>query len=290
MTALKRAPILTTKASTAASSNRSVASPRQLSRSIKWHYHCVHKVSASLQFRRGPGRGKYSVHALRAPAYCQRNLIGPQACELREHHVFHRSIHESTHPCPLTRTRRVTVCRSTSAPGSTAFPNGVGAASFHQAATKPASATPAAGPGTTGAGTGTASFTNTGTASFHATPASGSSKAAADAASLSPFQAWVQQNRELKDKIQALGIAGVAAYGLFNTLYYTCAFLFVGVYVAKVPSGLGLAKAAQQYAQVRAGSRTTAACGSAVNCLWRSLPCVLVMQQCLHACTCAALS
>jgi hypothetical protein len=79
----------------------------------------------------------------------------------------------------------------------------------------------------------------------------------------------------------------VAAYGLFNTLYYTCAFLFVGLYVAKVPTGLGLAKAVQQYAQVRAGSsKNTAACGSAAE---RCLPCARLMQQRMHACMHAAL-
>ena len=41
----------------------------------------------------------------------------------------------------------------------------------------------------------------------------------------------------LQQQIKALGVAGVAAYGLFNTAYYTGAFLFCWLYVAKVPQG-----------------------------------------------------
>lgn len=38
------------------------------------------------------------------------------------------------------------------------------------------------------------------------------------------------------------------AYGLLNTLYYTCAFLFAWIYVAKVPHGQGVAAAAKAFA------------------------------------------
>jgi hypothetical protein len=41
----------------------------------------------------------------------------------------------------------------------------------------------------------------------------------------------------LQQQLKALGVAGLAAYGLFNTAYYTGAFLFCWVYVAKVPLG-----------------------------------------------------
>ncbi len=119
-------------------------------------------------------------------------------------------------------------------------------------------------PDTMAAGPGIARFSNTGTASFHSASASKTaSQPSPAAAGLSPFQKWVAKNKELKDKIQALGIAGVAAYGLFNTLYYTFAFLFVWLYVAKVPSGLGLAKAAQMSAQVGDTSSTAARCCAA---------------------------
>lgn len=38
-------------------------------------------------------------------------------------------------------------------------------------------------------------------------------------------------------QLKSLGLAGVVAYGLLNTLYYTAAFMFVWLYVAKVPTG-----------------------------------------------------
>lgn len=41
----------------------------------------------------------------------------------------------------------------------------------------------------------------------------------------------------MQAQLQEFGVAGVVAYGLLNTLYYTCTFLFVWVYVAKVPQG-----------------------------------------------------
>ncbi len=42
------------------------------------------------------------------------------------------------------------------------------------------------------------------------------------------------------------------AYGLLNTLYYSCAFLFAWIYVAKVPAGQGAAAAAKAFAGERA--------------------------------------
>lgn len=41
----------------------------------------------------------------------------------------------------------------------------------------------------------------------------------------------------MRQQIQGLGVAGIVAYGLLNTLYYSVAFLFVWLYIAKVPSG-----------------------------------------------------
>jgi len=62
-------------------------------------------------------------------------------------------------------------------------------------------------------------------------------------------------------KLQAYGLAGVVAYGLLNTLYYSCTFLFCWFYVAKVPQGQGLAGAAKAFlgvfATVWAGSQVT---------------------------------
>jgi hypothetical protein len=41
----------------------------------------------------------------------------------------------------------------------------------------------------------------------------------------------------LRERLAGLGVAGVVAYGLLNTLYYTAAFYFVWTYVARVPRG-----------------------------------------------------
>lgn len=51
--------------------------------------------------------------------------------------------------------------------------------------------------------------------------------------------------RRLRQQLKSLGLAGVVAYGLFNTIYYTVAFLFIWIYVAKVPSGEGTPRAEQ---------------------------------------------
>lgn len=51
------------------------------------------------------------------------------------------------------------------------------------------------------------------------------------------------------------------AYGLLNTAYYSCAFVFVWTCVLKVPQGLGSAVAARRFAEVFAivwaGSQVT---------------------------------
>lgn len=54
----------------------------------------------------------------------------------------------------------------------------------------------------------------------------------------------------VQERLKALGLAGLVSYGLFNTLYYTIAFTFIWHYVAKVPSGRGLAAATTSCAQV----------------------------------------
>ena len=45
------------------------------------------------------------------------------------------------------------------------------------------------------------------------------------------------QQFSLKARLKSYGFAGVAAYGLLNTVYYITAFLFFWTHVAKVPRG-----------------------------------------------------
>lgn len=64
----------------------------------------------------------------------------------------------------------------------------------------------------------------------------------------------------VRDRLAAAGFSGLVAYGLFNTLYYTVAFLMV-FNLSKVPSGQGLAASAQAAAKILlvvwAGSQVT---------------------------------
>eukprot|EP00879_Flechtneria_rotunda_P010093 GHRR01010551.1.p1 GENE.GHRR01010551.1~~GHRR01010551.1.p1 ORF type:complete len:161 (+),score=48.99 GHRR01010551.1:455-937(+) len=48
---------------------------------------------------------------------------------------------------------------------------------------------------------------------------------------------WRRDSQQLKVQLQSLGVAGIVAYGLFNTAYYTCAFLFVWYTMGVVPAG-----------------------------------------------------
>ena len=48
---------------------------------------------------------------------------------------------------------------------------------------------------------------------------------------------WTERGAAMKAKLQSLGLAGVLAYGILNTIYYTAAFYTIWVYVAKVPRG-----------------------------------------------------
>lgn len=65
----------------------------------------------------------------------------------------------------------------------------------------------------------------------------------------------------LKSQLAALGVAGVVAYGILNTLYYTFAFYLIWHYVAKVPRGLGVSGTVAKCAEVAAltwvGSQAT---------------------------------
>ena len=51
------------------------------------------------------------------------------------------------------------------------------------------------------------------------------------------WREWQNKNRRLQQQLKSYGMAGLIAYGLCNTLYYTFAFLFIWVYIAKVPRG-----------------------------------------------------
>eukprot|EP00850_Spirogloea_muscicola_P009880 SM000056S17998 [mRNA] locus=s56:581166:583084:- [translate_table: standard] len=69
------------------------------------------------------------------------------------------------------------------------------------------------------------------------------------------------ESQELARELQSFGIAGILAYGLFNTVYYLITFLFVWFYVAPSPGGLGFLPAAERFvkvfAMVWAGSQVT---------------------------------
>jgi hypothetical protein len=78
-------------------------------------------------------------------------------------------------------------------------------------------------------------------------------------------RAFWQANREkaarLAAELRTHGTAGVLAYGLLNTAYYSTAFVVVWTYVLKVPTGLGTAAAARRVLEVLpivwAGSQVT---------------------------------
>ncbi|KAI8469887.1 MAG: hypothetical protein J3K34DRAFT_459147 [Monoraphidium minutum] len=128
---------------------------------------------------------------------------------------------------------------------------GVGCASFAGGAgVGPAPSAGRAGVGcatfASGGGVGAASFAGaTGAAAFAARPAAAGAGGAA----------------QLRERLRRYGLAGLLAYGLLNTAYYSCMFLFVWVYVAKVPPGLGLKGAAAKFLEVFAltwgGSQVT---------------------------------
>ncbi|DBB02061.1 TPA: hypothetical protein ACH3X1_000636 [Trebouxia sp. C0004] len=76
-----------------------------------------------------------------------------------------------------------------------------------------------------------------------------------------PSKLHVAKQVSLKARLRSYGFAGVAAYGLLNTVYYITAFLFFWTHVAKVPRGLGLAETAKRFVGVMsltwAGSQVT---------------------------------
>jgi hypothetical protein len=52
-----------------------------------------------------------------------------------------------------------------------------------------------------------------------------------------PSKLHAAKQVSLKARLRSYGLAGVAAYGLLNTVYYITAFLFFWTHVAKVPRG-----------------------------------------------------
>jgi hypothetical protein len=74
------------------------------------------------------------------------------------------------------------------------------------------------------------------------------------------FTNTLSKPTSVKDRLAAAGLAGVVAYGIFNTIYYTVAFLMV-FKLSKVPHGQGLAASAQAAAKILAvvwaGSQVT---------------------------------
>lgn len=69
------------------------------------------------------------------------------------------------------------------------------------------------------------------------------------------------QKEEIIQNLKRYGVAGMLSYGLLNTVYYLASFLFVWLYVAPSPGGLGFGAAAQRFvkvfATVWAGSQVT---------------------------------
>ena len=130
-------------------------------------------------------------------------------------------------------------------------PGGSGAATFGAAASAPTAAAATAAAAAAGR-PGLISFSRgsgSGAAAFGGASGAGAAGAAAPGG--------------LKERLARYGLAGVLAYGLTNTAYYTCMFLFAWTCIAKVPHGLGLAGAAQKFAEVFAitwaGSQVTKA-------------------------------
>lgn len=93
---------------------------------------------------------------------------------------------------------------------------------------------------------------------FEPTALNGSSPAAAAAPDNAQKQ-W--KTSSTLQRLKDCGLAGVVAYGMLNTAYYTSAFLFVWIYLAQAPKGLGMAGATRKFIEVFAmvwsGSQVT---------------------------------
>lgn len=62
-------------------------------------------------------------------------------------------------------------------------------------------------------------------------------------------QATTQQTK-LADRLRRWGVAGVAAYGVLNTLYYSAAMCIAWFFIVKVPPGVGLQEGLRKLAEV----------------------------------------
>jgi len=95
----------------------------------------------------------------------------------------------------------------------------------------------------------------------HPTDAEGPASASQSQGWRGAFRAYRAQIQEVTSKLQSFGVAGILAYGLLNTIYYSGAFLFVWLYVLPSPGGLGFRASAQRFisvfASVWAGSQVT---------------------------------
>lgn len=73
------------------------------------------------------------------------------------------------------------------------------------------------------------------------------------------FSSWTNYGK-LKEQLGAAGLSGLASYGVFNTLYYFCAYLVV-FFTMDMPGGLSLAQGGayvlKLLAVVWAGSQVT---------------------------------
>jgi len=79
-----------------------------------------------------------------------------------------------------------------------------------------------------------------------------------------PAELWARHSasaRRAAEQLKGFGLAGVLAYGLLNTLWYTVGFLVAWTTVVQAPCGLGVAntarKLAETFALVWAGSQVT---------------------------------
>lgn len=66
---------------------------------------------------------------------------------------------------------------------------------------------------------------------------------------------------EMLSRLKKYGMSGILSYGLLNTVYYTCTFLFVWLYVTPAPGRMGYVAAVERFlktfAMVWAGSQVT---------------------------------
>lgn len=91
-----------------------------------------------------------------------------------------------------------------------------------------------------------------GTLSYADLPGVSSADAAAepDKTQTSWWHKFQLRNKRLQRQLKSYGMSGLVAYGLTNTIYYTFAFLFVWLYIVKVPRGLGWTEVGARFVEV----------------------------------------